>query len=1062
MQKKSLKFKTFLPEQASYQKPTTKTPRAHFTMPSPALPQKDLHDEQKKSESAILRIKSLENKVKELEEKLSYSEKTNKFLAKAGEALSSSLNYPETLTTVAQLAVPEIADWCVVDIIDEQGRSHRIAVVHKDPKKIKLARTLEREFPEDPNKDAGIRNVIKTGRSELYSKITDPMIVQAARTPAHLKQLRAIGFTSLMMVPLKINEKVLGVITFISAESKKIYTKDSLATAEELARRASIAIENARLYEAEKRSRYEMEERVETRTAELEKANDILQKEAEERIKIDNALRASEELLHYVLDTLPVAVWVMDNTGNVLLENPAGQEMWGQKTFIGPRQTDYKMWWADSGKPVLPKETAFVRAIEHGETSICEVLNIESTDGTKRTILNSAYPMVNNEQKTTGVIIVNEDISDRQKIAEELSVSKKELRDFIDSQSIFSAKLNASGQFLLINKSFAKILGVHEQEFSNHNFLDGKWWKYDPEAADRVAKVFNQTLVEKKSKGIDERLLTAENTTIVVSIRFIPILNAKKEIEYVLLEGSDVTEQKLAEQQLIESRNQLNEAQKIALLGSWQWDVFYNLVFWSDELCSIYGVKPGFKGTYEGFLQLVHEDDREHVRQHITKALTEKKAFDFKHRIVRPDGTTSTIHARGDVITNQRGEAIQIFGTAQDITKQEEARAQLELYTKQLEASRGELKREKALDDAIFSSVGEGIIATDTKGKIIMVNPRAEELLGFGEKELVGKNIFDALPLYAEKGEPVPLDKRPTNIVLTKGKKVVFNDLDNTYYYAKKNKGMVPVAITASPVSLKNKITGSVQVFRDISREREIDRAKTEFVSLASHQLRTPLSAINWYAETLISKEIGPINPKQKLYLEQMRQGNRRIIQLLNDLLNVSRIDLGTFIVHPTAFSIQETIRGILKDATPIIKQKNLSIKEKYDKKLKKMTGDINLTRIMVQNIIMNAIKYTPNKGTVSISVTSKNKDLTVLVSDTGLGIPAHQQQYVFNKMFRADNVQKANIEGSGLGLYMVKSITKFLGGDVQFTSKEGKGSSFFLNLPYNTKRKTQEGKNLL
>lgn len=177
-------------------------------------------------------------------------EKNFQFLAEASRLLASSLDFQTTLNNVAKLAVPEIADWCAIDLLDSKGELAQVAVAHKDPKKVKWAKELRKADPPDLNDPTGIPNVIRTGKSEFYPEITDELLVKVAKSKKQLKLMRDLGFTSAMVVPLCKEGKCIGGITFVTTETKKRYTKTDLIMAEELANRASIALENAGLYKA--------------------------------------------------------------------------------------------------------------------------------------------------------------------------------------------------------------------------------------------------------------------------------------------------------------------------------------------------------------------------------------------------------------------------------------------------------------------------------------------------------------------------------------------------------------------------------------------------------------------------------------------------------------------------------------------------------------------------------------------------------------------------------------------------------------------------------------------
>lgn len=263
---------------------------------------------------------------------------------------------------------------------------------------------------------------------------------------------------------------------------------------------------------------------------------------------------------------------------------------------------------------------------------------------------------------------------------------------------------------------------------------------------------------------------------------------------------------------------------------------------------------------------------------------------------------------------------------------------------------------------------------------------------------------------------------------------------------------------TLDPQSTPLKIVGTLQ---DVTKEKEVDQAKSEFVSLASHQLRTPLSAINWYTEMLIAGDAGNLSEEQKKYLQEVYAANHRMVDLVNSLLNVSRLELGTFTVEPQAISIKEISQSVLGELKPQIVQKNLHLKEDYDESIGLYMADPKLMRIIIQNFLTNAVKYTPENGSISISLMKDIENILIKVSDSGYGIPKDQQSKIFSKLFRADNVKEKDTEGTGLGLYIIKSIVSESKGKVWFESEENKGTTFFVTLPLSGMQKKDGAKQL-
>ena len=232
----------------------------------------------------------------------------------------------------------------------------------------------------------------------------------------------------------------------------------------------------------------------------------------------------------------------------------------------------------------------------------------------------------------------------------------------------------------------------------------------------------------------------------------------------------------------------------------------------------------------------------------------------------------------------------------------------------------------------------------------------------------------------------------------------------------------------------------------DITDQKNLDKAKTEFVSLASHQLRSPLVSVKWYTEMLQHPTTGELNQKQKDYVRIISEVNGDMIDLVDTLLNVSRIDIGKIVVDIEPTNVQKVVESILTELSTQIEKKKMNIIKAYDNLFLDIKIDPKLLRIVIHNLITNAIKYTPDGGDITIKFMESVGKKQIVVADTGLGIPKNQQDKVFTKMFRADNVKNVSIgQSTGLGLYLVKSLVEAMGGDISFQSEENKGTSFIL-----------------
>ena len=360
-----------------------------------------------------------------------------------------------------------------------------------------------------------------------------------------------------------------------------------------------------------------------------------------------------------------------------------------------------------------------------------------------------------------------------------------------------------------------------------------------------------------------------------------------------------------------------------------------------------------------------------------------------------------------------------------------------------VEDEKEKVGQERDKIDAILHSIGDGVFVVDKNLSIIVYNSVAADLSGYSTEEAIGKKYSDILKFSFEDSGKV------NDIFINKAMQSgEVQEMANHTQITRKDGEKIAVADSAAPLKDKSgDVIGCVVVFRDVSKEREVDRAKTEFVSLASHQLRTPLSSVNWFAEMLLAGDAGKLTKQQNEFIQKIYDGNQRMVDLVNALLNVSRIELGTFSVEPEPTDIVEISKSVIEELTPQVKEKKLKIEEKYEK-IPKFSADPKLVRIVLQNLLSNAVKYTPEKGKVSADISLKNNNILIEIKDSGYGIPKDQQDKIFTKLFRADNVREKETEGTGLGLYIVKSIVDNSGGSISFDSAEDKGTTFHVSLP--------------
>lgn len=546
-----------------------------------------------------------------------------------------------------------------------------------------------------------------------------------------------------------------------------------------------------------------------------------------------------------------------------------------------------------------------------------------------------------------------------------------------------------------------------------------------PSALDRYQKVLRTGELDEEnvSYKLPQRDLIAE-------VKRFPLKKGEETIG-ILVSVTDVTERHKAENALRESLMRFDQVSHLA--GEWLWetDAAGFLIYSSASIEKILGFKAeGLKGRR--ISDFFSPETKVEATGFLDGLFRRREEFrGFIVRSISRDGREFSLEMAGEPIFD--GETfIGYRGVALDITDR-------------LEYEENLIKFKLAVDNA-----SEHIMITDENGVIVYANQAATKLTGYSLKEIIGArpSLWGGLmprEFYEKMWRTIKEERN-----------VFIGEVTNK----RKNGSSYIAELRISPVvDSKGSVKFFVGIERDITTAKEIDRAKTEFVSLASHQLRTPLSIISWYVMEILSGE-EPLSDRLRDYAEEIKKGSTRMIDLVNALLDVSRIDTGSFLISSEPVLLCWLIESIIADFKKQAEEKGVTLSVDCSNASFVTNLDARLFRIVLQNLVINGIKYTPKGGTVTVVTQSDGDSFTVAVKDTGIGVPEDEREGMFTKFFRASNAKKTDPDGTGLGLYLVKGIMKATGGEVWFESEVGKGAAFFVRFPSYGMKSSEELKN--
>ena len=382
----------------------------------------------------------------------------------------------------------------------------------------------------------------------------------------------------------------------------------------------------------------------------------------------------------------------------------------------------------------------------------------------------------------------------------------------------------------------------------------------------------------------------------------------------------------------------------------------------------------------------------------------------------------------------------------------------------------GNLQDQKKRFEIVFNNIADGMILIDQQQVVQLINPAAAAILGWYVSEATGLNIKNIMKLVNDKGEAIADGQNPFDRIFKQHETI--RD-DNAFIINRDNK-QLSISLTLSPLIDRQQVTAAVVVFHDVTKARAEEKQRADFISTASHEMRTPVAAIEGYLALALNDKVSTIDNRARGFLDKAHASTQHLGKLFQDLLTSAKAEDGRLTSHPTVIELGAFLERLSEDLRFSAEKKGLGMEfvigssdvinasqragvgERTIRPLYYVCVDNERLREVITNLFDNAVKYT-EEGKISIGLTGNDQVVQCYVRDTGPGIPAADVPHLFQKFYRVDNSATRTVGGTGLGLFIARKIIELYSGRIWVESELGKGSTFYINLPRLTTQKAQQ-----
>ncbi|MGD9897935.1 MAG: PAS domain S-box protein [Calditrichaceae bacterium] len=643
------------------------------------------------------------------------------------------------------------------------------------------------------------------------------------------------------------------------------------------------------------------------------------------------------------------------------------------------------------------------------------------------------------------IVGVGRDFTERKLSEIALRESEERFRRLSEA-SFEGVLLTENGKILDANEQVTRISGYQHHELIGKDALEF--------IAPDYRELVRDNLIKQYEKPYEHLIKKKDGTTIVCETHGRPIPFNGRTVRVAAIR--DISKHKHTEETLKKSKALLIEAQRIAHLGNWEWDIGKDKLNWSYEIYRIFGIEAEkFGGNSSAFMNFVHPDDRELVTKTLKSALSGENDYAIDHRIIRPDGTIRIVHEQAEVYFDSEHQPIRMVGTVQDITERKQIEIALEKSNKELEERVRErtgavldanvlLRDREEILRSMINAISESVILIKTDGTILAINNTFAQRLSKTPEEMAGKCIFDFI-LNDMRG----IIKEHFNGVIYKGipyrfEQTISGRLINISIYPVFNSAGEVNRLAVFGYDITERKNAEDEQKKTLSELKRSNDELEQFAYVASHDLQEPLRMVASYLQLLEKRYKDSLDEDARVFISYAVDGATRMKSLINDLLAYSRVGTRGNPFGPTDFhdAVDRALLNLQKkieETHAVIEYENLPI----------LMADFSQITRLFQNMIDNAIKFRGNANPkIKIEATQSGSSWIFTITDNGIGIAREYHERIFVIFQRLHSIK--NYSGTGIGLAVCKKIVERHGGRIWLDSKNEGGTTFYFTIPSN------------